>query len=775
MKAQKCMIIVHNPYNDASMIRNSYFAIVALLSVVLLFALWPLNASAKESKKILVMPSYNVNYLGSQWFLQGTFEEFKEHAPFEVVYYYENLQLAARPSDEKYFLMMAEALKIKYTNEKPDLIIVHYKQALEFINRYCQTFFAGIPVVVAGLELENYETIVLPSNVTGVTGSFDAIRNIELILQNHPKTRTIYIVAGVSSSERDMVQLALRQGQLYKERVAFVVLNEEPFETLLKKIGELEEPSAIMYFSMQIDSAGQILVPAEAAVKIGERANVPVYGMLDTYMGSGIVGGFLINHKQMGRRAAQIGMEILTNARVVKPLIANEPLGAYRFDWRQLKRWNIDERQLPDGSEIEYLEISLWNQYGRQIMAGIALLLLQGGGIALLLLQRRKRKQAQLALEKSEKRLRESHQELMAAYKDVAASEEELRNLYGRLSFISLHDVLTGVYNRTFFEEESRQLATKNVLRLGIFVCDVDGLKLINDTLGHRKGDKLLKKAASILNEKVTRPNFTARIGGDEFVVLLFDVTEQEMIARQEEYAAAIKSYNANNQQLPLSLSIGWAIAGENCNVDCIFKEADHNMYRQKMHQQQSSRNALVQIMMKALEARDHVTEEHAERLGILMEKMGSWLHLSQATVADLRLFAKFHDIGKVGIPDDVLNKPGRLTEEEMTVMRRHCEIGHRIAKASPDLEPIADLVLKHQERWDGGGYPLGLRGAEIPIECRIMAIIDAYDAMTSDRPYRSAMTMEAAIAEIRRCAGTQFDPILAEKFIELLNNEMGR
>ena len=172
---------------------------------------------------------------------------------------------------------------------------------------------------------------------------------------------------------------------------------------------------------------------------------------------------------------------------------------------------------------------------------------------------------------------------------------------------------------------------------------------------------------------------------------------------------------------------------------------------------------------MKALEVRDYITEGHAARLGELMEKMGQRLEFSQGAVADLRLLAKFHDIGKVGIPDSILNKPGKLTEEEMAVMRRHCEIGFRIALVSSDLEPIADWILKHQEHWNGNGYPLGLVGEEIPVECRIMAITDAYDAMTSDRPYRKAMSCQDAIAEIRRCAGTQFDPKLAEKFIEMV------
>ena len=135
----------------------------------------------------------------------------------------------------------------------------------------------------------------------------------------------------------------------------------------------------------------------------------------------------------------------------------------------------------------------------------------------------------------------------------------------------------------------------------------------------------------------------------------------------------------------------------------------------------------------------------------------------------DLGLLARFHDLGKVGIPDNILNKPGKLTDEEFDRMRKHSEMGYRIAQSVPDLAPIADLILKHHEWWDGRGYPLGLAGESIPLSCRILFIADAYDAMTEDRPYRKAMDRGEAIEELQRCAGTQFDPDLVADFIDLL------
>ena len=175
---------------------------------------------------------------------------------------------------------------------------------------------------------------------------------------------------------------------------------------------------------------------------------------------------------------------------------------------------------------------------------------------------------------------------------------------------------------------------------------------------------------------------------------------------------------------------------------------------------------------MKALEARDFITEGHANRLQVYVKEMAAVLGMSTRSIFDLCLLAKFHDIGKVGVPDRILFKPGPLTNEEALEMQRHCEIGHLIARSAPDLGPIADWILKHHGWWNGKGYPLGLKGKEIPLECRILAIVDAYDAMTSDRPYRKALSREKALSELKRCSGSQFDPCLVNKFVEILELE---
>ncbi|MCK9313971.1 MAG: PAS domain S-box protein [Methanocorpusculum sp.] len=339
-----------------------------------------------------------------------------------------------------------------------------------------------------------------------------------------------------------------------------------------------------------------------------------------------------------------------------------------------------------------------------------------------------------------------------------------------QLRYLSLHDKLTGLYNRNYFEEEIRRLDNSRFSPTGLLMCDVDGLKLVNDTLGHDAGDKLLISVARVIEKCFRADDVVARVGGDEFSIIMLRSSDAVVEAACQRVREAVDTYNSNNPDIPISLSIGFAVRNDpSLNMHEVFQAADNNMYREKLHRRQSARSAIVKTLMKALQARDFLTEGHAVRIQELVVILGENIGLPAHRITDLRLLAEFHDIGKVGISDNILFKPGPLNQEETFEMQRHPEIGHRIALSAPDLVPIADWILKHHEWWNGKGYPLGLEGEEIPMECRLLAITDAYDAMTSDRPYRKAMTKEAAISELNRCAGIQFDPYLVNLFIEII------
>lgn len=339
-----------------------------------------------------------------------------------------------------------------------------------------------------------------------------------------------------------------------------------------------------------------------------------------------------------------------------------------------------------------------------------------------------------------------------------------------KLIKMSLYDSLTEVYNRTYFHSISNEHDSKKSQNLGLILCDLDGLKIINDTLGHFVGDELLIATTEVLKKACGSNCIVARIGGDEFVVVLKNTSKKEIEELNSKIENEIKTYNKNNNRLHLSISKGIAFSGQTFkSMKDIFKQADNDMYICKLHNRESNRNAIMKTMIKALKETDFVTEGHIERMKKISVAFAANLGLPKKIINSIGLLAEFHDIGKVGVSSELLQKPGMLNEEEKKELKRHSEIGYRIAKHATALEHIAELILKHHEAWDGNGYPIGLKGVRIPIECRIISIVDAYDAMTSNRPYKKTMSKREAIEELKKCGGVQFDPELVDKFIKYL------
>ncbi len=349
--------------------------------------------------------------------------------------------------------------------------------------------------------------------------------------------------------------------------------------------------------------------------------------------------------------------------------------------------------------------------------------------------------------------------------------EKALRESKERFEYKSFHDALTGLYNRSYFSEQLARLG-KDLARsapVSIILIDIDGLKIVNDTLGHQAGDDLLLSAAKIISESFREVDVVARIGGDEFCIILPGVDNKAALAKKNGISKAIRTYNRGNPPIVLSMSVGVATSEgvpEESIYD-IYQRADENMYEYKLIQTGSQKSKVIDILLSALSERDFVSQGHAERLSAMAELIADRIHLTDDQTKNLILLAKVHDVGKVGVPDKILFKPRKLTAEEFETMKEHVRIGCHLACRSKELFHISELIRHHHEFWDGNGYADGLEGEQIPLECRIFSIIDAYDAMTNTRPYRKGISKKRALKELQRCAGTQFDPKLVNEFVE--------
>ncbi|NLF36886.1 MAG: diguanylate cyclase, partial [Clostridiaceae bacterium] len=344
----------------------------------------------------------------------------------------------------------------------------------------------------------------------------------------------------------------------------------------------------------------------------------------------------------------------------------------------------------------------------------------------------------------------------------------ERKNAENNLIYINNHDFLTGLHNRRYFEQEIKKLDVKENLPLSIIIADTNGLKIINDSFGHDTGDELLIKAADAIKKACRPKDLIVRYGGDEFIIVLPKTNKDEALI----IASSIKEIAHKEKIANIELSISYGCDTKSTSRESIMKalaNAENHMYSHKLSERSSTRSKTTGIIINALFEKSHRESQHSIRVSKLCEAISIEMKLEKQELNKIRIAGLVHDIGKIGIDEKILNKNERLDEDERKEIEKHSEAGWRILSSSTEFSELAQCVLYHHERWDGNGYPHKLKGDNIPIEARIIAVADSYDAMTSERRYKKAMSHEDAINELLRCSGTQFDPDIVDVFINMV------
>lgn len=353
----------------------------------------------------------------------------------------------------------------------------------------------------------------------------------------------------------------------------------------------------------------------------------------------------------------------------------------------------------------------------------------------------------------------------------VLSDITDQRQALEKIEYLSFNDALTGLYNRAYVDHiNNGGMMGPRELPMSIILGDVNGLKLTNDVFGHLEGDRLLQKTAAILKDSCRDSDVTVRWGGDEFLLMLprSDERAADMVCQR----IRAKCREAGEDPVEISISLGFAtLISMDQDIKDVFRQAEDRMYECKCREKQSSRGALIASLERNLWRRSFESPEHNWRVRELAMMIGSRLGLKGTELEHLALLALLHDIGKVGIQSELLTKSGPLTAEETQQLRKHSEIGYRMAEVIPELKPIAECIWCSHEAWDGSGYPRGLQGQEIPLMSRIIHLVHSYD-VAAHGVYKPALGKEEARLHMLECRGKAHDPRLVDIMMQILDRE---
>ncbi|MDR3566175.1 MAG: EAL domain-containing protein [Negativicutes bacterium] len=405
-------------------------------------------ASEPPAKKILMLYSDTPEFLANPIFTDGFKSRIGElvHSPIE--YSYEYLAWSQHQNDPQYPEALETFLFKKYRQSQPDLVVLLGGPAAQFLITRGETLFPGVPKIITGATVAGYSQADIPADTHLIQSSYSAVKAIEAILQLQPATKKIYVVIGDSAAERQVISQYGRDFQVFANRAEFIYLNQLSLAKLLETTPTIESDAVILFHTFFRDAEGSAYYPVNVLRRLAQEARVPIYSVQDVFLGLGAVGGYVNSNRLIGVRAAERGAQILNREKIPNAVLSAATTGEYLFDWRELKRWGIDEKNLPAGSRIEFKEADVWDKYKWQITGAAALIVVQGFLISALLINRAWRRKAQEELIHSKEEIESLYEETTALNselnqaldeKDYAleknqASLKEISDLYQKLS-----------------------------------------------------------------------------------------------------------------------------------------------------------------------------------------------------------------------------------------------------------------------------------------------------------------------------------------------------
>lgn len=357
---------------------------------------------------------------------------------------------------------------------------------------------------------------------------------------------------------------------------------------------------------------------------------------------------------------------------------------------------------------------------------------------------------------------------VIGLYKEISRRQVELY----RIERLATVDSLTGLYSRNNLVLAEELVSDKTMYSLAAIMIDLNGLKFVNDSFGHVTGDKMLQKSSDIITKVFSKKkDLIYRIGGDEFLILRPNTSEEEI--RKQCLRIKLESNKETCNEIPISFSIGYSLVNEpGMTLNDIMAYADDRMYMDKLVNRKSNKSGYLKALKNAVKEKSYETSSHDDRIVNIVKIMGTYINLDKEKMDALVLSASLHDIGKIGVSEEIIKKKNPLTESEWKEIKRHPEIGCRIVNGIFPSPLVEEGILHHHERWDGNGYPSGLKGQEIPVIARIITLADSFDTMIQGRRYKKPMKYQDVIDELIRCSGKQFDPEVVEIFLKIIEED---